>query len=70
MTPNSPYLTLLKDRINLRQIPFSERGARLLVFCTDDHFAVRLTERWYKQNRGAVCLSPPPTYPGGALLHR
>jgi putative isomerase len=49
MTPNSPYLTLLKDRIDLRQIPFSERGARLLVFFTDGHFAVRLTERWYKQ---------------------
>ena len=49
MTPNSPYLTLLKNRIDLRQIPFSERGARLLMFCTDDHFAVRLTERWYKQ---------------------
>ena len=49
MTPNSPYLTLLKNRIDLRQIPFTERGARLLMFCTDDHFAVRLTERWYKQ---------------------
>ena len=50
MTPNSPYLTLLKNRIDLRQIPFTERGARLLMFCTDDHFAVRLTERWYKQS--------------------
>jgi putative isomerase len=49
MTPNSRYLTLLKDRIDLRQIPFSERGARLLVFFTDGHFAVRLTERWYKR---------------------
>lgn len=49
MTQNSPYLNLLKDRINLRQIPFSERGARLLVFCTNDHFSVRLAERWYKR---------------------
>ena len=49
MTQNSPYLNLLKDRINLRQIPFSERGARLLVFCTNDHFSVRLAERLYKR---------------------
>lgn len=49
MIPISPYLTLLKDRINLRRIPFSERGARLLVFGSNDHFAVRLAERWFKR---------------------
>jgi glycogen debranching enzyme len=61
VTLNSPYLTLLKDRINLRQIPFSERGARLLVFCTDDHFAVRMAERWYKRTGelSAYRLRPP-----------
>ena len=51
MIPNSPYLTLLKDRINLRRIPFSERGARLLVFGSSDRFAVRLAERWYNRTR-------------------
>jgi hypothetical protein len=49
VTLNSPYLTLLKDRINLSQIPFSERGSRLLVFRTSDHLSVRLAERWYKR---------------------
>ncbi len=45
---NSPYLNLLKNRINLRQIPFSERGSRLLVFRSEQHFQVRLAERWFK----------------------
>ncbi len=49
MNPTSPYLMLLKNRINLRQIPFSERGARMLLFGTNDHFAVRLAERWYNR---------------------
>lgn len=48
---NSPYLELLKNRINLRQIPFSDRGSRLLVFRSDDHFQVRLAERWYKADQ-------------------
>ncbi|MGE5250062.1 MAG: amylo-alpha-1,6-glucosidase [Bacteroidota bacterium] len=48
--PNSesPYLSLLKNRINLRKIPFSERGSRLLVFRSDQHLQVRLAERWFK----------------------
>jgi len=48
MTTDSPYLTLLKNRINLRQIPFTERGSRLMVFRSDHHFLVRLAERWFK----------------------
>jgi putative isomerase len=46
---NSPYLDLLKDRINLREVPFTERGSRLLVFRADDHLLFRLAERWYKR---------------------
>ena len=46
---DSPFLRLLRNRINLRQIPFSERGSRLLVFRADDHLAVRLAERWFKR---------------------
>ncbi len=45
----SPYLSLLKDRINLRQIPFSDRGSRLLVFQDNHHLTVRLAERWLKR---------------------
>jgi putative isomerase len=49
MPYDSPYLTMLRNRVNLRQIPFSERGSRMLLFCTDDQFYVRLAERWYKR---------------------
>ncbi|MBW7884244.1 MAG: hypothetical protein H3C34_16695 [Caldilineaceae bacterium] len=45
---DSPYLSLLKDRVNLSKIPFSERGSRLMVFRTNDHLSVRLAERWFK----------------------
>jgi hypothetical protein len=46
---DSPFLDLLRNRINLSQIPFSERGSRLLVFETNHHLAVRLAERWFKR---------------------
>ena len=49
MDVNSKYLNLLKDRINLREIPFSERGSRLLIFQSDQHFTFRLAERWFKK---------------------
>lgn len=45
----SPYLNLLKNRIDLREIPFSDRGSRLLVFWKDDHLSFRLAERWFKR---------------------
>lgn len=46
----SPYLTLLRDRIDLKNIPFSERGSRLLVFHSDHHLSIRLAERWFKRD--------------------
>jgi hypothetical protein len=46
---NSKYLNLLKDRVNLRQIPFSERGSRLLIFQSEQHLTFRLAERWFKR---------------------
>lgn len=46
---NSEYLHLLKNRINLRQIPFSERGSRLLIFHSNQHLTFRLAERWFKR---------------------
>jgi hypothetical protein len=49
MNVNSEYLNLLKDRINLRQIPFSERGSRLLIFQSDGYLTFRLAERWFKR---------------------
>lgn len=44
----SPFVRLLKDRIDLRSIPFSERGSRILVFHQNDYLSIRLAERWYK----------------------
>ena len=49
MSVNSEYLKLLKDRINLRQIPFSERGSRLLIFQSNGFLTFRLAERWFKR---------------------
>lgn len=46
---HSKYLKLLKDRINLREIPFSERGSRLLIFQSNQHLTVKLAERWFKR---------------------
>lgn len=47
----SPYLELLKNRINLRDIPFTERGSRLVVFRKDGSFNVRMAERWIKRDQ-------------------
>ena len=61
MNVNSEYLNLLKDRINLRQIPFSERGSRLLIFQTDGHLTFRLAERWFKrEGQLAAYRNRPP----------
>ncbi len=61
MSEDSPYLTLLKNRIDLRQIPFSERGSRLLVFHSNHHLSFRLAERWFKrEGQLASYRSRPP----------
>lgn len=44
-------LDLLKDRIELRDIPFTERGSRLLLFHQEDGFRLRVAERWFKKDR-------------------
>jgi len=57
----SPFLELLKDRIDLKQIPFSDRGSRLMVFGSEDRLSVRLAERWAKLNPGlGGYLERPP----------
>ncbi|HEY5982238.1 MAG TPA: trehalase family glycosidase [Anaerolineales bacterium] len=48
MSFQSPLLELLKNRINLRQSPFSTRASRLMVFRSNEHFTIRLAERWFK----------------------
>jgi hypothetical protein len=49
MDAASPYIELLKNRINLREIPFTDRGSRLLVYRSDHYLSVRLAERWFKR---------------------
>ncbi len=45
-TPTSSYLQLLKNRITLDDVPFTDRSSRLLVFCRNSGLMIRLTERW------------------------
>ncbi len=47
-TPVSPFLERLRGRITLDEIPFADRGSRLLVFRKGSQLAIRLTERWVK----------------------
>jgi len=49
MIVRSEYLNLLKNRINLKDIPFSERGSRLLIFRSNGYLTIRLAERWFKR---------------------
>ena len=46
--PASPFLALLRDRIDLARVPFSDRGSRLMLFRASGALAVRLAERWFK----------------------
>jgi glycogen debranching enzyme len=50
MMLESPFFDLLKNCINLRDVPFTDRGSRLLVFRTDSRFSIRLAERWLKRD--------------------
>jgi len=51
LTPNpqSVFLNLLKDRLDLTHIPFSDRMARMMMFRNGGSFYIRLAERWEKQ---------------------
>ncbi len=41
-------IDILRNRITLDQIPFTERGSRLMLFRQEDQFSIRLAERWTK----------------------
>lgn len=47
---SSPYLDILKNRIELERVPFTERGSRLLLFKEpgSSELYLRLAERWAK----------------------
>jgi len=42
----SDLLNLLQNRLDLEEIPFTERGSRLLIYYNEDGFHVHLAERW------------------------
>ena len=56
----SSYFKMLKDRIDLVEIPFSERGSRLMVFRSGNSFSVRLAERWLKLSRQLTAYRERP----------
>ena len=41
-------LEMLKNRIDLKRIPFSDRGSRILVMQHDNALSIQLSERWFK----------------------
>jgi glycogen debranching enzyme len=58
---DSPYLQLLKNRLDLQHVPFSDRGSRLMVFRQGEQFHIRLAERWFKrEGRLSAYRDRPP----------
>ena len=43
---SSPFLQMLRGKITLDTVPFTDRASRLLVFRRGSHLMIRLTERW------------------------
>lgn len=39
-------MELLRNRIDLEHVPFTDRGSRILLFCQAQRFSLRLAERW------------------------
>jgi glycogen debranching enzyme len=64
----SPYLHLLKNRLDLHHVPLSDRGSRLMVFRDNNHFYIRLAERWFKrEGQLAAYRNRPPLIEDFAL---
>jgi len=58
----SPYLNLLKDRIDIKRVPFSDRGSRLMVFQTSQsRLVIKLAERmtWLHPGLDTYQRRPP-----------
>ncbi len=55
------FLELLHNRIDLTNIPFTDRGSRLMLFRRENELFIRLAERWEKtQSRtGHYRMRPP-----------
>lgn len=57
----SPFLQLLNGRVNLKDIPFTDRRARVLLFKRNSHLYIKLAERWtaWEPQVGHYRLRPP-----------
>ena len=44
-------LELLKNRIDITRVPFTERGSRILVMQRNSALVLRLAERWFKMDK-------------------
>lgn len=47
-SPESQFLRLLRGRVTLEEVPFSDEKSRMLVFRKGSRLFIRLAERWYK----------------------
>lgn len=61
MQTESPYIQMLEDRVNLRHIPFTDCGSRLLVYQDEGGLSIRLAAQ-REQSRPGPALEPacPP----------
>lgn len=57
---SSDYLELLKNKINLQDIPFTERGSRLMVLRREQGLSIRLCERWIKRDQKLAAYRARP----------
>jgi len=54
------FMEILKNRIDLGEIPFCERGSRLMIFRSGNTFSIRLAERWLKVSRRLTAYRDRP----------
>jgi putative isomerase len=54
------FLEMLVNRIDLVEIPFSERGSRLMLFRSGNTLSIRLAERWLKVSRRLTAYRDRP----------
>ena len=66
--PRSPFLRLLRDRIDLDRIPFTERGSRLMLLRNPEGFSIRLAERWLKRDQDSAAYRVRPALVEGLQL--
>lgn len=60
---SSPFLKLLHHRLNLRYVPFSERGSPLMVFARNQGLTITLGERWLKRQAELADRARPSPIP-------